>query len=216
MYEWFWDYSDTLIPVLSILAYLSVKKLHMQEWLLLVYSFVCFFIFGLSNYLADRSINNMFLYHVFSLFELLTVMFYSFSLFSSNRIRSVLTTAIIFYLTYWCLNIGLWEPLADFNSNSASIALLLIIVVCGLFFLSLNDKKELLYFQKLPQFWVMSGFLFYCACSIPVVLAYKYKEIFYDLDINTAWKVQVVANFTKFLFLSYAALCCYKYQGGSS
>src|SRR5215203_1813790 len=155
MYEWFWDYSDTLIPVLSILAYLSVKKLHMQEWLLLVYSFVCFFIFGLSNYLADRSINNMFLYHVFSLFELLTVMFYSFSLFSSTRIRSVLTTAIIFYLTYWCLNIGLWEPLADFNSNSASIALLLIIVVCGLFFLSLNDKKELLYFQKLPQFRVV-------------------------------------------------------------
>src|SRR5215211_1720351 len=114
MYEWFWDYSDTIIPVLSIAAYLSLKKLHLQDWLLLVYSFVCFFIFGLSNYLADRVINNMFLYHVFSLFEFVTVMFYSYSLFSSTRIRSVLTTAIILYLIYWCLNIGLWEPLSDF------------------------------------------------------------------------------------------------------
>src|SRR5215216_5601605 len=111
MFQWFWDYSDAGIPVLSIAAYLSLKKLHRQEWLLLVYSFVCVLTFALSNYLADRFINNMFLYHVFSLFEFLTVMFYSFSLFSSTRIRSFLTTATVFYVVYWCLNIGLWEPL---------------------------------------------------------------------------------------------------------
>jgi len=143
-------------------------------------------------------------------------MFYALFLFASRKLRRFLLGVAIFYFIYWNVNIGLWESLLEFNSNSASIACLLIIIVCGLYFLSLNDKKELLYFQKLPSFWIMSGFLFYCACSIPVVLAYKYKEIFYDLNINDAWKIQVLGNCVKFVAISYAALCSYKYQGGSS
>jgi len=216
MLEWFWDYSDTVIPLLSIVSFVVFKRWHRQDWSLIVYSIACVFLFGFSNYLADRGINNMYLYHIFSLFEFIVVMFYALFLFASRKLRRFLLGVAIFYFIYWNVNIGLWESLLEFNSNSASIACLLIIIVCGLYFLSLNDKKELLYFQKLPSFWIMSGFLFYCACSIPVVLAYKYKEIFYDLNINDAWKIQVLGNCVKFVAISYAALCSYKYQGGSS
>jgi hypothetical protein len=215
MFEWFWQYSDTGMPVFAIILLSLIKKRNGPEWLLLVYSLFCVFLFGFSNYLADQGRNNMYLYHIFSLVEFFLLMAYAWFLFS-GRTQKFLIVATLFYFIYWLVNIGLWERLDQFNSNSASIACLIIIVVCGLYFLSLSGKNELLYFQKLPQFWVVTGFLFYCACSIPVVLAYKYKEIFYDLNINTAWKIQVVANCIKFVLISYAALCSYKYQDGSS
>jgi hypothetical protein len=216
MLERFWDYSDTIAPALSILCFLPVKKLQKQDCLLIIFLIVCFLIFGFSNYLADWGTNNMFLYHFFSLFEISIVLLYGVMLFHNRKVRLFLIIALMLYFIYWRLNIWLWEPIREFNSNSAGIACLLIMVTCFLFFLSLSDKDELLYFQKLPQFWVMAGFLFYSACSIPVVMSYKYKEIFYDININSAWKIQVVANIIKFLCLSFGALCSYRYRDGLS
>jgi hypothetical protein len=215
MLEWFWDYSDTFVPLLAILSLLALRKKSRQDHVLLAYSLFCVFLFGFSNYLADRGRNNMVLYHIFSLAEFMVVMRYAWYLFS-GRTRKYLLVMSLLYAVYWAANISMWEPHDQFNSNSASIACLLILIVFGLYFLSLSGKEELLYFQKLPQFWVATGFLFYGACSIPVVLAYKYKEIFYDLDINTAWKIQVVANCIKFVLISYASLCSYKYRVGLS
>ena len=215
MLEWFWDYSDTFVPLLAILSLLALRKKSRQDHVLLAYSLFCVFLFGFSNYLADRGRNNMVLYHIFSLAEFLVVMRYAWYLFSSRTKKYLIVTSLL-YAVYWTANISMWEPPDQFNSNSASIACLLILIVFGLYFLSLSGKEELLYFQKLPQFWVATGFLFYGACSIPVVLAYKYKEIFYDLDINTAWKIQVVANCIKFVLISYASLCSYKYRVGLS
>jgi len=209
-------YSDTFMPLICFLILVGVKQLHRQEKLLLVYFVGCVILFGVSNLMADRGRNNMFLYHLFSLFEILIVLFYAIYLFNDKRVHVFLRTAMVVYIIYWVVNIWLWEPLDQFNSNSASIACLVILIVCGLFFLSLSAKKELLYFQKLPQFWVGTAFLFYCASSIPVLLAYKYRDlIFYDFNISTAWRIQVVANCIKFVLLSYASLCSYKYQGGS-
>ncbi len=215
MLEFFWSYSDTVMPLIPIAGLVRVKHLHRQDRLLLGYYIFCFALFATTNYMADRRINNMFLYHIFSLVELMLVFRYAAHLFNSTRVHSVLSATLILYAIYWVINIWVWEPLTQFNSNSASIANLLILIVCGLFFLSLSAKKELLYFQRLPQFWVGTAFLFYCACSIPVLLAYKYWDIFYDFDISDAWHIQVVANFIKFVLLSYASLCSYRYQGGS-
>jgi hypothetical protein len=214
MLEWFLKYSDTIVPVFSIVAMARLKKLHRQEWLLLVYSVVCIIIFGYSNYLADRVLNNMYLYHFFSLFEFLIIILYAAPLFNSKKAKIFLPAITILYFLYWVVNIWMWEPLTVFNSNSASIACLLILIVCGMYFLSLSSKKELLYFQKLPQFWVMTAFVFYCACSIPIILSYKYPEMFYDFNTDSAWKIQIVANCIKFVLLSYAVLCSYKYRVG--
>ncbi|MGN6165643.1 MAG: hypothetical protein ACTHOF_13990 [Flavisolibacter sp.] len=215
MFERFLEYSDTLVPLFSLVAYIRPYKLRKQEKFLLSYVFLSVAVFGVSNYMADRGINNMFLYHGFSLFELLIVLYYASFFFVNKKVKSFLLIIGIAYIIYWLTNIFIWESLKEFNSNAAGIAYLIIIIVCGLYFLSLSDKEELLYFQRLPQFWVMTGFLFYCTCSIPIMLSYKYHEIFYDLDQNTAWKIQVVANFIKFAAISYAAICSYKYQDGS-
>jgi len=215
MLEWFLKYSDTIVPVFSIVAIARLKKLHRQEWLLLVYSIACIVIFGYSNYLADRVLNNMYLYHFFSIFEFLIIILYAAPLFNTRKVKVFLSVITVLYFLYWVINIWVWEPLTVFNSNSASIACLLILVVCGMYFLSLSSKKELLYFQKLPQFWVMTAFVLYCACSIPIILSYKYPDVFYDFNTDSAWKIQIVANCIKFVLLSYAVLCSYKYRVGS-
>ncbi|MGZ3837012.1 MAG: hypothetical protein ACXVMS_14285 [Flavisolibacter sp.] len=216
MLELFWQYSDTAMPLLSMLTLIRIKKFQQQELFLLGYFVGCSIIFGISNFMADRGINNMVVYHCFSLFEILIVFQYARSFFRSRKIHRLLMIILAVYSLYWLVNIWVWEPLTVFNSNSASISCLLIFIVCGSFFLSLSARKELLYFQKLPQFWVATAFLIYCAWSIPIIVSYKYKEIFYDLDLVTAWHIQVGANCIKFALLSYASLCSYKYQDGLS
>lgn len=203
------------MPLISLLILLlKLQKLRWQEWVLLGYFIGCVIIFGLTNYLADRHRNNLSLYHSFSLFEIIMVFLYARSFFAGKKVHTLLLATVILYCIYWVVNIWVWEPLTQFNSNSASISCLLIFIVCGMFFLSLSARKELLYFQKLPQFWVATAFLIYCAWSIPIIVSYKYKGLFYDLDGITAWHIQVGANCIKFVLLSYASICSYKYQVG--
>lgn len=211
MYNFLRNYSDAVVPILCLVFYSVIPHRTKKDWLIFIYASASFIVFGFSDYLADRGINNMPLYHSFSLLEFTLFIFYSFSLFESKKTHAVLLSMSIFYLVYWIINISVWESAKIFNSNSAGIAYLFIMIICGLYFLSLSNRTELLYFQKLPQFWVMTGFLFYCTCSLPVVLSYKYW-IFKEIDVHITWTVQIIANIIKFLFLSYGAVCSYKYQ----
>jgi hypothetical protein len=111
----------------------------------------------------------------------------------------------------------LWEPLDKFNSNSASLAAAVISAFCFYYFLSLVKRDEVLHFQKLSSFWIVSGLLFYCIASILVIGSYKYKEWFTDINTHITWKIQQVANIIKFVFISIGIICSRQTsQGGLS
>src|SRR4029078_3709034 len=85
--------SDTLMPVVS-LATGIINKTYKETRNLPILFFLAFavIIFAISNYLADRGINNLFLYNFFGFFETLFVFVY---LFSKLKIRSLKILSLV-------------------------------------------------------------------------------------------------------------------------
>src|SRR5215471_9129193 len=126
MKDWVLRNSDTYLPLLTLIVYvLNWKRIAKQELTLFFYLVVNVIIFGISNLLADRAINNLFLYHLYSLVDLILVTYYL-SVVLLKRSKLFYSIAIG-YSCFWGLNILMWESVSSFNSNAASLANLIIL-----------------------------------------------------------------------------------------
>jgi hypothetical protein len=203
--ELFWRYSDTVAPFLVLLVLLPRYRQLPGGGLLVLYLLTATLFAAYSNYLADRAINNMYLYHSFSLLEAV------FMLLLLNRYAKMdgraLWITLIFYALFWVVNVAFWEPLTQFNSNSATVLNLLTAFFCFRYFLSLIKTNDILYFQRLPSFWVVSGLLFYCIVAILALSSYKYKDWFSEMDLKINWRIQLVANIIKYILITIGVLC---------
>lgn len=205
LFELFWRYSDTVVPALVLLVLLPRYKWVTGGRLLALYLLTTVVFAGYSNYLADRDIHNMYLYHVLSLLEA------GFLLLLLDRYakldRRVLVLTLSFYALFWVVNVVLWEPLSQFNSNSATVLNLLTAFFCFRYFLMLVNTDEILHFQRLPSFWVVSGLLFYCIVAILAISSYKYSDWFSKWDLQLNWRIQLVANLIKYILITIGVLC---------
>ena len=205
MTELFWRYGDTVAPLLVLLVLIPRYRQVPGSSLLAPYLLCATLFAAYSNYLADRGINNMYLYHIFSLLEA------AFMLLLLNRYtkmdRRVLWITLSFYVLFWVVNVTFWELTTEFNSNSATVFNLLTAFFCFRYFLSLIKTNEILYFQRLPSFWVVSGLLFYCIVAILALSSYKYKDWFTVWDLQLNWRFQLVASIIKYILITIGVLC---------
>ncbi len=209
MIKWWFGYSDTYMPLLALLVYIVLwKRIDKREMILFFYLIFCFLVFGMSNVLGTRRIHNLFLYHLFSLGELLTIAYYI--------IRVVLKKKPLYfwliasgYSVFFVVNIVLWESLDTFNSNSAALSNLILLILAMYYMLQLSKSKEILHFQKLPSFWIVSAFLIYCSVSALVLIVYKSFAGDTNAEGIKVWTVMLIAAILKFVFLS-VGLLCYK------
>jgi hypothetical protein len=206
----FWNYSDTIFPLITLGLLLPVYRTIKGHALLLFYLLLTVLLLGYSNYLADRRVNNMYLYHIYSFTEAAILLPLLDVYTKRNRYISTIILLIVLAI-FWVINICLFEPVEKFNSNSASIASFLISVYCLRYFWHMvKNDEELLKFQRLPTFWIVSGFLFYSASTVLVIGSYEYKSWFTDVNTHVVWKIQQVANIIRFILLIIGLLCCYR------
>ncbi|MBG9375263.1 hypothetical protein I5907_03405 [Panacibacter sp. DH6] len=208
MADWFLNYSDTYMPLLALLASLFfISFMDKKEYLLVAYLSVCFVVFLVTNLLADKGINNMYFYHFFSLFEIALLGYYF--------IRCLLKKSIVLYwlilggyTIFWYINIVIFEPLAVFNSNSSVVANLIILLLSMYSLFEISKSEDVLYFQRLPNFWISSAFLVSCALSIFGFVAYKYLQVNnYRDDANRIWLVPLSSSIIRFVFITIGLLC---------
>lgn len=203
--ELFWRYSDTVAPLLVLLVILPRYRQVPGGGLLVLYLLASTLFAGYSNYLADHDINNMYLYHIFSLLEA-TCLVLLLDRYSKMDRRALLLT-LSFYGLFWVVNVVLWEPLTLYNSNSATVLSLITAFFCFRYFLTLVNTDEILHFQRLPSFWIVSGLLFYCIVAILALSSYKYKDWFSEWDLQISWRIQLVAQLIKYLLITIGVLC---------
>jgi hypothetical protein len=201
----FWKYADTVAPLLVLLVLLPRYRQVPGGRLLLVYLLASTLFAGYSNYLADRGMNNMYLYHTFTLVEavLLLLLLNQYS----KMDRRALVLTLSFYGLFWVVNVLLWEPLTVFNSNSATVLSLITAFFCFRYFLSLINTNDILYFQRLPSFWIVSGLLFFCIVSVLALSSYKYKEWFSQWGLQMSWRITLMANIIKYILFTIGVLC---------
>src|SRR6266487_369698 len=205
-------FSDTYMPLLTIILYFLLwKYTNYHEFVILLYSIICFILFGITNILVLKKINNLAFYHVFSLVELIILSHYVLKLILHKPFSLLWFFICSFYLLFWICNIIFFEPLNSFNTTSAGITNLVILFLCMYYLLSLSKNEAILYFQKLPSFWIVSAFLIYSALSLLVFISYAYfVNSNKQQEGSQLWAIIIsMATIVKFALIS-VGLLCYK------
>lgn len=202
------NYADTIFPfMIFMLSLICVRRVRENYRLLRIYLLLTTIIMGFSNYLADHGIYNLYLYHFYSLSEVLLII----PLISSfiTREKKVLSISLLLYTVFWIIDVLYFETFREFNSISSSVAALLISAFCFRYFLYIADNDEVFSFQKNPSFWIVSGFLLYSFGAIAVIGGYKYVEE-WSRDSLIMWQIFLTVNILKYFIISIGVLCCYR------
>jgi len=202
-------FSDTYMPLITLALFATLwKYVKKQEIVIFIYLAINVLLFGTTNVLLLNKTNNMPLYHIDSLLELWVVAYYILEKITGKKFSSKFWVIGISYTLFFIANVIFWEKWSVFNSNSAGVASLILLFLCMSYLLKLSKSDEILYFQKLPAFWIVSGLLLYNAISVMVVLSYKY---FVHLNLHNQsaalWYVLDAGIIIKFALISIGLIC---------
>jgi len=202
-------YSDTYMPLITLMVYLSLwKQFQKQETFVLIYASFSIVLFGITDIMSMNHIHNLPLYHINSLVETWLLSFYILNKITGKMFSPAFFIIGISYTIFFVVNALFWEDWTVFNSNSSGVTSLVVLFLCMYYLLKLSKSDEILYFQKLPSFWIISGFLVYNAVSVLVLLSYKYfTYINMAKEANNLWFVLSAANIVKFALISTGLLC---------
>jgi len=212
VWEIFKWYSEITLPVIALILFLAnYKKIDKSQTWLLIYLIVITILLIPVIYLARHKENNLYLYHWMALIEcILLVIYIEKQAYNNKKLMMVLIGS---FTVFWGINLMFFESFRIFNSFSLSIESLIISFCCFRYILSLTNRDEIMYFQRLPTFWIISGFLIYHVCGFLLFLSFKYNTLF-NFGHNSGrmiWGVVEVINLIKFTFIS-AGILWYRRQ----
>lgn len=210
MWSQLWNYSDTIMPIACLILMIPVLKLirRIDFAILLVYLLFTVIIKWYSNRLADEGRNNLYLYHAYTLLEIILIVPYlSLLTRGFDRLMWILLGA---FILFFVVNGIFLEPLTQFNSYSSSAAALLIAFFCFRYFKELVNNDEVMFFQRMPSFWIVSGFLFLSVTGILVLATYKNPYLFDEEVRGKVWYMQQAADVIKFVLIIIGITCYYR------
>ncbi len=206
---WVLDYSDTYGSVFPVLAILIVfgNKVPKTVVILFWYFIVSIILFGYSNYLADRRINNLFIYHLFSIIEITLLLYFFKQVIKIKSVTIGIKWIILLFLIISVLNFLFLESSDSLNSNTLSIEFLVIIIFCSIYYFKFSQSDQIVVFHKQPYFWIVTGFFVYFTTTLLVFSLYKYTVTSYRSFIFDFWIFQEVMYIIKNLLIAYGILC---------
>jgi hypothetical protein len=203
-------YADTYgpaIPLAFIFFIFKIKQMPRVMTILSWYLLSSVVIFGISNYMADRRINNLFLYHLFCVVELSFLLFLFREIIQSEKIRKSIPLLLLLFVLLFVLNSIFLEQMNSWNSNSASIEFLIIICFSFIYYFELANSDAILSFSTNAFFWIVSGLFVYCAsCSI-VFAFYKYAAPSNGNFTLNFWMFQIIMYLVKNILITKGILC---------
>lgn len=176
-----WD--DAWFPLIALgLCYAMRKKLAPNEKLLIVYLFVSFVLAAVTDIMAEYRINNLVLYHFFTLFEQWFLTYYLIKIIVRGKVPGIYYYINTVFTIFWVINILFFESYDVFNTNTSVVTSLIVLLLCMYYLLDLSKNDDILYFQRLPAFWIVNGFLLYNALGILIFAVYSYYTAQYSID----------------------------------
>lgn len=203
-------YADTYAPAIPLISIFFVFRFKQMPRVITILSWYLLFsmlLFGVSNYLADRNMNNMFLYHIFSIVELAFVCFMFREVIHSKKIRKAIPYLLAFFVLLFILNTVFLEGMDSWNSNSSSIEFLIIICFSLIYYFELANSDDILSFATNPFFWIVSGFFVYCASCTVVFAFYKLNALKSGNFALNYWMFQIIMYLIKNILFAKGILC---------
>lgn len=201
--------SDAYMPLLTLLLYLCLwNRIGRKELVLFYYLILNVLLFTYSNYLGSKSINNLYIYHVFTAIDLCFATYIIAKASTKKSFSRQFVLISVLGVMFCIVDEIFWEPYYVFNSIASGVCYLIIMVYAMYYLLSLSKSDAILHFQDLPSFWYVSAFLVYCSISFLVAISYKYF-VSHNLMTEAAniTKVYMVAIIIKFAMICIGLLC---------
>lgn len=191
-----------IIAGVSCIQYKSFDK---SLKILTVYFVLAFFAELTSYFLAKNSINNLFIFHIFSLIEYGLLFLFFKELFFDFRKKKLIDLLIILGLLFLILNSLYIQGLNKFNSYGLAFVSSSIMALSILFYKTLLDKGELgLSFEK--HKWIVFGIFMSHAVSIVVLLFSNAISGFDKSNQLIVWILRAILSGMAKLIICYALL----------
>lgn len=171
----FIGYVGAFMPLLTVLIFIVVwKGVKEQHKSLLYYAAASFLLFCTGNSVfRNREINGV-LYNIAVLAELLLACYYILKTILRKSFSLQFFILAGAYFIFWLYSILFVDKSVALNGLPEMVASLVLLLLSIYYLLSLSAAEEILYFQKLPSFWIVSGFLVYTAVKLLVFISYQY------------------------------------------
>ena len=206
MFGWIIGYGDTYMPLITLVVFLMVRKnIRKEEQCFVYFLGISVLLFSVINILPFLGFTNLFLYYFDYVFELVFVAYYV-----TKQLLNIFKPLFYIitgsYTLFLVVDLFTWEGLNVFGSYAAAVQKIIIIFLCMYYILSLAKTDDLLLFQKLPGFWITTGFLLSAAISIFSAVTYKYY-IEYKVFGADVWFFESIGTILKFTFIITGFLC---------
>lgn len=162
LYESYVVPGATLLPIIAGLIY--YKRLSKAIHALIIYLSIALFINIVGVVLANHDINNMPLLHVYTLFELVAVMWYYKRAFNTPAASRMITLIMVIYPVLCVLNFTFLQSIYQFNTYTRPLEAI-IVVVTGCVYLSVQGNADNKDSVNNAGRWITGGFLLYFCSS---------------------------------------------------
>lgn len=203
--------ADTFLPLVCVIILgSSYYKLTAAFKIIFLYCLTIFLLFGATNILADKEINNLFLYHLFSPINLIFISLFLKKSFLYNLKNFKIIVLNTFLILACFFNIFFWENLNTLDTNIVILSNFIIILLCFLSFNNIMVEVELYSIIKLSHFLFFVGIFLYAVSSIIIYSYFKYKNYQGQKLSNALWSFQDNVLIIKYLFFIIGSVLCTK------
>jgi hypothetical protein len=154
----------------------------------------------LIHYYYDQSKISFYIVSLFTVAEYTLFTIYVYSLLKKRILRAIL---IVCSFLFWVSSIIFFlnSSSSKFDSITASLVSLLILGYSIFYLYEFLTDPELPIIYESPHFWIIIGFMIYCAGSFFLFLNVNFMS---QIVIKDAWKINLVCNVLKNIFFTVA------------
>ncbi|TYP77024.1 hypothetical protein [Aquimarina intermedia] len=187
-----------LISVLRfrLLTTVQLKLVHLLILVLIVES--------ISNILWRKKINNLPVYHLYTIIEFLLIIRIYWSTLSQLVSKKLLVGISVIFVVLAVLNTIFFQSIYVFNSNITTLlSILVILFSLSFFYITLKDV-EYTALEKNPMFWINSGFLIYFSSNLILFFINNYLFEKSTEASFLIWGLHAIVNIVLIMFYTIA------------
>ena len=152
-----------LLPTIAV--FLTIWKQPKTLKKLSVFVLITAVLEATASFYVAHSINNMFLFHIYSYIEVIGIAWIYWNLIK-GRLKIVIITLVTIFLLFSIINIINWETLLEFNANQRYVGGMVITIFTLLYFSQIFIDAKIQRIESDHYFWFSSILLIYTAGTL--------------------------------------------------
>ncbi|MBG6133465.1 hypothetical protein IWQ47_004875 [Aquimarina sp. EL_43] len=196
--------SSFIVIVPLILSGYKFKSLNIVQKKLLYLLIIVLIVESISNILWYKKINNLPVYHFFTVIHFLLIVNIYRRALSQTFSKYFFTSLSIGFVVFAIVNIVFFQDLLTFNSNATTLMGAIIIFLSLSYFYALLKEVKYSTLETNPMFWINSGFLIYFSSSL--ILFFMNNTLFKGVTeaSHILWGLHAVINIVLTIFYTVA------------